>query len=252
MCIHLTKNLGVFYHLTKQPRFHRGSVYTAILYQPMKQFLLYIKIHTLTLLLVLSCTPYVRRDDVPAYTVAVLYADQQFNGATLSNEPVLVLPILTKQGVSPSDIFPERNVAELFSRFRKDIAPVPRDTFEQRYLASHDNASLRSFYIDLGKGAIVAAQTSDSAWAAVDASFTLVIRVLYAAAIRSFDNSSFRKLSMEIELWSVANRAAVWRASVTGVDRSFRFPEDKFIEGCLRAAFSKVPEFLPTVNEKDW
>jgi hypothetical protein len=203
--------------------------------------------------LLLVCTPYVSRQTGPAqYTVKIAYCEQHFNGASLTGQTVLVLPVLTRTGHDTGSYFSPRRQIEILQKVRNDLHYSTSYDFEKKYLSAHDSLSLYHFYQSLYKGEVVKAQTSDSIWKAMDAAYMMFVGIKYAATIRSFDGNSRRNLHVDVELWDVASGETVWRVEVIGIDKSIGTTDTRFIKGSLYEAFSKLPGYLPANNENNW
>ena len=205
------------------------------------------------LALVLDCNPYVSRQTGPAqYTVKIAYCEQHFNGASLTGQTILVLPVLTRTGHDTASYFSPQQQIEILQKVRNDLHYSTSYDFEKKYLSAHDPLSLSRFYQSLYNGEVVKAQTSDSIWKAMDAAYMMFVGIQYAATIRSFDGNSRRNLHLDVELWNVASGEAVWRVEVIGIDKSIGTTDTRFLNGSLYEAFSKLPGYLPANNENNW
>jgi hypothetical protein len=164
----------------------------------------------------------------------------------------MVLPVLTRNGHDTASFFSPRQQIEILKKVRDDLHYSTSEDFEKKYLSSHDSLSLSRFYQSLYKGEVVKAQTSDSLWKAMDASYMLFVCIRHAVTIRSFDANSRRNLRLDAELWDVASGETVWRVEVTGIDKNNGTTDARFIRGGLHEAFGKLPGYVPANNENNW
>jgi hypothetical protein len=205
------------------------------------------------LAVILNCAPYVPpRSGAAQYTAKIAYCEEHFNGASLTRRAVVVFPALTRTGHDSAAYLSPQQQIEILKKVRNDLHYSTPDDFEKKYLSMHDSLSLSRFYQSLYKGKVVEAQTSDSVWKAMDASYMLFVRIRYAVAIRSFDGNSRRNLQMDAELWDVASGENLWRVEVTGIDKGLETNDARFLKGGLYEAFRKLPGFLPANNENNW
>jgi hypothetical protein len=203
--------------------------------------------------LVLDCAPYALRQTSPAqYTAKVAYCEEHFNGASLTGQSLLVLPVLTRTGRDTASYFSPQRQIEMLQKVRDDLHFFTSDAFEKKYQSMHDSLSLARFYQSLYKGEVIEAQTSDSIWKAMDASYVAFVRIRYAVTIRGFDGNFRKNLHLDAELWDVAAGETVWRVEVTGINTSNGTTDARFLKGGLYEAFSKLPGYLPANNENNW
>jgi hypothetical protein len=200
-----------------------------------------------------GCAPYIARQaDAVHFTAKIAYCEEHFTGASLTGQTVLVLPILTRSGPDTGSYCSPRQQIEILQKVRNDLHIIMSGDFEKKYLSMHDELSLERFYQSLYKGEVVRAQTSDSIWKAMDATYMMFVGIQYAATIRSFDGNSQRNLRLDAELWDVAAGQTVWRVDVTGIDKGMATTDARFIKGGLFEAFGKLPGYLPANNENNW
>jgi hypothetical protein len=202
-----------------------------------------------------GCTFYVRHIEPARYTVKILYSNEQLSGAALSGQSVLLLPILTRDGPDTTHFPTPREQSCMVGKVRDDLRFIFPQTFEKRYRdseAGRDSGSLDRFFGNLYNGNVMAIQTSDSIWKAVDADFLIVVRIKYAATIRGFDGNASRRLIMEIELWNVAAIEAALRIEVIGFENRPGVTDVQFVMGALKEAYGALPGYLPANNETDW
>lgn len=207
----------------------------------------------LTLALALGCATSPLRKTGPAqYTARIIYCNEHFNGASLSDQTLLVFPVLSRTGHDTASYFSPEKQIEILQKVRKDLRFSRWNAFEKKYLFLHDSLSLSRFYQSLYKGEVVKLQTSDSIWKAMDAPYMLFARIRYAVTIRSFDGNSRRNLHLDVELWDVSSCEAVWRVEASGLDASNEMTDARFLSRGLFEAFSKLPGYVPANNENTW
>jgi hypothetical protein len=188
------------------------------------------------------------------YTVTLHYSSDRLSGKAFAGQSILILPVLTRDGPDTARFPSPSAIARFLQENRHDLQFVYPAAFEKKYrltTSGRDTAAMDRFYRSLYNGEMMAVQTSDSIWKAVDAAYLLSLRVTYAAAIRGFDGTVSKRLTMEAELWEVAASEAVWRSEVVGVERNAG-PDNRFILGAIKKVLGAIPGFLPATNEKDW
>jgi hypothetical protein len=187
-----------------------------------------------------------------SFIANISYQESSFTGASLSNQTVLLLPILTKNGPDASSSLDPIQIAKILLKVRPDVEPVTRDEFEARYKALHDSVSLTDFYRLLYESDIVALQNCDSVWGQMKTAFCIVSRIKSALKIKGFDNSVKRRMAFETELWRVDSAEAVARFEVQCSSRGEKLSDADFVRAAVQAAFEKLPLFAPANNERDW
>jgi hypothetical protein len=163
-----------------------------------------------------------------------------------------MFPAVYGKGKDTTTLFSAQQQIEILQKVRSDLHFETSETFSQNYTDAHDTASLNRFYQALLSGKIVEAQTSDSIWKSMDASFMLFVRVKYAVRIKSFDGNWRKNVKMDVELWNVASQETVWRLDLTGLARTAELSDAQFMKSALIAAFCKVPGYVPENNESVW
>lgn len=187
------------------------------------------------------------------YTVTLQYSSDRLNGNALTGQSLLILPVLTRSGPDTARFPSPSSIAGFLQENHDDLQFVYPEEFEKKYRSTsgHDATAMDRFYRSLFNREMLAVQTSDSIWKAVDAHYLLSLRVTYAAVVRGFDGMVNKRITMEAELWEVAASEAVWRSEVVGVERGAG-ADRTFILGAVRKVLGAIPGFLPANNEKDW
>jgi len=211
----------------------------------------YIAIFTVYLLLS-GCFPAVRREVGASYGVTVAYATTSFTGDKFSGVTVLMLPVLTAGGSAVSAALSPGRQGEVLQKVRPDLHVLFADRFENKYLSMHSARSLSDFYGRLYNNEVVAVQTSDSVWKTMEGAYLFVSKLKYAAAIRGFDGNIRKRLSIEAEIWDIAQSEAVWRAELQGADDGIGRSDDAFMAGAFAAIFLKMPGEAGADTETDW
>jgi hypothetical protein len=187
-----------------------------------------------------------------SYTATVLYQQRSFSGGSLSEQTVLVLPVLTKQGLDTTPALSPAKIGKLLQGARGDVEPVTKEEFETRYSARHDTASLSSFYRLLFKGSVVALANADSVWKEMKTAYCFAARITNAITVKGFNSTVTRRMNMETELWDVDSAEVVLRIQVQASARGERITDAQFIGAALTAAFEKLPAFAPSTNGQNW
>ena len=203
-------------------------------------------------LLTIGCAPALRSDRRASYAVSVVYTNRTFTNDEFAGQSILVLPVLTDHGPSASASMSAQSQTALLRNIRNDLQVIPPEIFEKTYLSTNSRQSLAGFYRDLFGGNVIAAETSDSVWKAISAAYLFTVKLRYAAAVRGFDGNTHKHLSMEAELWKVAEAEAVWRAELNGDDKGSGQSDAEFVAGAFSALFFKFPGVSSLDDEKDW
>ena len=198
------------------------------------------------------CTPAPQTAPAVTYNAEISYQQQWFSGGSLTDESLLILPVLTASGADTTSALSGRHIGKLFQAARPDVEPVTKEEFETRYATDHDTASLSAFYRLLFKGAMVPLANSDSVWKEMKTAYCLATRVTNALTIRDFNGVVKRRMILETELWNVDSAEAVLRISVQASAMSQALTDAEFIKAALAAAFEKLPVFAPASNEQNW
>jgi hypothetical protein len=208
---------------------------------------------SMCVILYFRCSPNtLHRAGLTEFWANPIYCEEHFSGASLSNQTLLMFPAVYGKGKDTTTLFSAQQQIEILQKVRSDLHFETSETFSQNYTDAHDTASLNRFYQALLSGKIVEAQTSDSIWKSMDASFMLFVRVKYAVRIKSFDGNWRKNVKMDVELWNVASQETVWRLDLTGLARTAELSDAQFMKSALIAAFCKVPGYVPENNESVW
>lgn len=193
------------------------------------------------------------------YQAEVLYERSGFDGWSVSGGSILVLPVLTSDGIDTTGVlnpnaqrgWVRRWGGETQKRFefRRDFEAAVADSLGRDYL--------EQFYSELAAGDVVSLQSRIEVWNAIDPRYVLVPRVVYAARIKGFDGTPRRKVRLEGELWDSDSAEVVWRVSVIGVSRDQRIEDDRFLRGALRSMYSALPNAAypgtdPAGKRQEW
>jgi hypothetical protein len=197
------------------------------------------------------CSP---RPDSTAvtYDATITFQDPFFSGASLSEVPVLILPIVKRNMFDTSETVSPLVITQLLQTVRKDIVPVYKSDFEAAYLAKYDSTKLADFYKSLCAGDMLALANSETVWKQMHVSYCCVTRMKNAVTIKDFDDIVKRRMILETELWNADSSAVVFRVEVKAGARGARMKDDEFVKAALNAAFAKLPVFSPANNEKNW
>jgi hypothetical protein len=202
--------------------------------------------------LVCLCAPAARNGPEASYDAEISYQERSFSGGSLTDQTVLILPVMTKAGLDTTTALSPQNIGRLFQAARPDVEPVTKEEFETRYSIRHDTASLPAFYRLLFKGSVVAAANSDSVWKEMKTAYCFAARITNALTIRGFNGLVKRRMNMETELWDVDSAEAVLRIRVQATAQGEAMTDAEFIRRALAAAFEKLPVFAPSSNEQNW
>ena len=188
------------------------------------------------------------------YFAEVLFKNKTFNGSTLSDAPLLLLPLVTVAGLDSNALYGPSRQAAWFKRERKDCVPVITRTFEDSLRSWGDSVSARQFYAALLKDSVLAVQNNDTLWSALkkNAPHIMVVRIINAARIKDFRGMLKRRASLEAAIWDTEKREVVWRAHVRASAMDKNLSDGEFVWSAISAVFSQLPASVPGSNELGW
>ena len=197
------------------------------------------------------CSP---KTDAPAvtYDATITFQDPYFSGVSLSEVPVLILPVVKNNAFDTSESVSPLAIAQLLQIVRKDVVPVYKKEMEEAYLAKYDSATLADFYTNLCAGKMLALANNETVWKQMHVSYCCVTRMKNAVTIKDFDGIVKRRMILETELWNTDSAAVAFRVEVKAGARGARITDVEFVKAALNAAFAKLPVFSPANNEKNW
>jgi len=183
---------------------------------------------------------------------STLYQLHSFAGTSLSNETVLVLPILTRNGPDTLAALSAREIGKLLREKRGDVEPVTPGEFEAHCKALFGPELPGNFYKQLYASNVVAVSNSDSVWKQMKTGYCSVTRIAKGLRVRGLEGALTRRMTLETELWNVDSAEAVWRVQVECVAKGEHLTDADLVREALRAAFDKIPVFAPENNERNW
>ncbi|MBD3322450.1 MAG: hypothetical protein GF350_15215 [Chitinivibrionales bacterium] len=187
-----------------------------------------------------------------AYRSTLLYQSDDFDGGDFAHNTVMILPVIYENGFDTSANRSPTIQAEWLMKQRPDLSFTFKEKFESRYRSAYGFSGLNQFYRALYNGDVVAAQTSDSIWTAMEADFLLVTAIKSGAIIKDFDRNTKKRIRCETELWDIQNSEVVWRAATVGSSVNGTNSTGDFILGALFETYKSIPAFKPAMNEKNW
>ena len=197
----------------------------------------------------LSCT-------APAVSLNVktLYASSAFSSEQISNQQIMVLPVLTADGFSHMTSLDVDRQRQFLKKQRSDITLVGPDSFMTAFCAAHDSVSLARFLRSLYTADVLSTQTSDSAWKAMNEPLCMVFRLVNVAKIRAVDGIVKRRWTVLAELWNTRDVQTVWRVEVKGIDigDALHLQDDELIEASINRVWESLPAYIPSIHERNW
>lgn len=198
------------------------------------------------LLLLGDCSPRM------AGSVQVLYQDRDFNSASFSGQSIIILPLLTKNGLDHTPEISPKRFGEWLASKRSDLRMLQRTAFETEYLKKHDSLSLARFYLALWKDDMLALHSCDSIWKAMNAGCLLTFRLTNGISLKNIENRTRKQATLETELWNIDSTEVIWRVSITRASMSPKKRDTDLVWDAMTALVPLLPIYRPSVNEKNW
>jgi hypothetical protein len=186
-----------------------------------------------------------------SFSGKVLYQDVRFGSDQLSDNSLLVFPVIKRQNLDSSGAITEKVLGTWLHDRRNDLEIMYRDNFEHRLLEYYP-AWFDTFYVNLLGHNQVALQADTITWSLIDADYALMIFIKEAGRVRDFQRDIKRTIWMEAEIWSVDPVEVVWRVEVKGFERNAKTSDTDFIRRGVEKVYSLFPLYHPSLHEKTW
>jgi len=201
---------------------------------------------TFTFMNAAGCAPKV------LYTDKTLYTDPGFTGRMLSGHSVALLPVLGSKGPLQFEEDELDEVLEILSKARPDLKLIPTYGFETDFAFPNNEPLLFRFYHLLFKEEILTIKSHDSIWNRVKQDYLLVYSLRGGMSVRNLDKSVYKQFSIECELWSVRERAIVWRAQSSGASDDKRANEKRMLSESMKRLVNLIPAVQPGYGPESW
>jgi hypothetical protein len=196
------------------------------------------------ILLHLYCSP-----SPYGFSVDLLYSREKFSGSDLYERSIGICPILRDTGYYTSQFLRLEGYLEELKKMRSDLQFIPADEIERHFLNKWGMDSLKEFFNLLFKGEIASLQTRDSLWSGIKSEYYLVMRLRNASTVRTFNNVTRKRVSVEAELWNCKDQEVLWRTMVRGICNN-NVPDSKFLLEAVKHACEKLPSLLPSYGHQ--
>jgi hypothetical protein len=204
-------------------------------------------IPVLLLLCLIKCSP------VPyGFTVDLLHSQDRFSGKALNGRTIGIGPLLTGKSVDSTTLLTSPEHFKLLQKLRTDLKLVPAQDILNRFIKQQGIDSLKFFLDNLFNQNILTMQTRDSLWSALASDYYMVMRMVRASNVKTFNRSTRKRLHLEAELWKCNSMEVVWRVSVHGICVSGEIPDSRFVMEAVKKAYLKLPATLSSYGDEKW
>jgi len=186
------------------------------------------------------------------YTENTLFTDPMFTGRMLSGHSIALLPVLGPRGPLQFEEDELDEVFEMLHRARPDLKLVPTYEFETDFAFPNNEPLLFRFYHLLFKEEMIAVKNNDSIWNSVKQDYLLVYSLRGGMSVRNLNRSVYKRFNIECELWSVKERAVVWRAQSRGASDDKRTNEKVMLSESMRRLMHFIPAVQPGYGSESW
>jgi hypothetical protein len=190
-----------------------------------------------------------------AYKVEQQFLAPRYSGMSLSGHSILVLPIITRNGLDTAALRIQTEDRGPVSRIRPDLTIVFDSVFDRDYVDTYGHAAWKSLLESLSNKDVLALQNNDSLWDFFEQDFLLVMRLMNSARIKSFEGRFGQRVQMEGELWKRDTAAAqvVWRGEVVGVSTDKTVADRVFVRDAIREMIRSLPSQKgPAEKDETW
>ena len=143
-------------------------------------------------------------------------------------------------------------ISEQLRSIRPHAVVLDRKEFERQFLNFGSKNLLLQLYASLESNNMVAMATNDSIWKPIRASYFLLFRIVDGIAIRSFEGSIKRSITIETELWDVKNREVLWRVSADGTSFNTLIREEGLMQQAVSEVFKTDGISIPEKMDQHW
>jgi hypothetical protein len=197
--------------------------------------------------LVLFCSP-----PGCGFTSNNQYSRESFSGRDLGDRTIGMCPFLGIDGIDTSgSLKPYRQLINA-KKLRRDLKFTSVEGVENKIIGKLGLESLKIFYDKLSKSDMIALQTSDSVWNAIECDYYLVNRLKSGISIKSFDGASRKRLELETELWDCRTKEPVWRQSVSGICSGSDVHDAEFLNQAISRILEEIPKVKPAYDNRNW
>lgn len=197
--------------------------------------------------LLFNCNP------VPyGFSTSNLYSRTNFSGKELFEKSISICPLLKDSSFNTVHFLRSDSSFEVLRAVRKDLQFISIRKVEESFLNKLHNDSLLLFYKLLFYGDIAKLQTHDSLWNAINSDYYMVMRMVNASSVKTFNNSVRKRMQIEAELWDCRNQEVVYRTSIKGICLSGAISDGQFVMEALKKALLELPELLPSYGKESW
>lgn len=199
-----------------------------------------------SLLLCLACGSHKQ------FGVSLLYSSKRFSGAELGGRSITVSPLFTPRGVVTDGELNSQIEIEAVNKKRRTLPLLPREVFEERYIATSGEAALDSFYTCLYKGEMIALQSMEKPWKQIGSDYLMVLKLTYGLRIMSGKEKSARRLRLEGELWDCDSIEVLWRVAVDSRIMGEKNTDRQVLLDAICRVFEALPPVIPGYGKGRW
>lgn len=197
--------------------------------------------------LVLFCSP-----PGCGFTSNNQYSRESFSGRDLGDRTIGMCPFLGIDGTDTSGSLKPFRQLENARKLRRDLKFTSVEEVQNKIIGKLGMESLKTFYDQLSKCDMIALQTSDSVWNAIECDYYLVNRLRSGISIKSFDGASRKRLELETELWDCRTKEPVWRQTVSGICSGSDIQDTEFLNQAISRMLEEIPKVKPAYDDRNW
>ncbi|MBN1578615.1 MAG: hypothetical protein JW913_18775 [Chitinispirillaceae bacterium] len=194
-----------------------------------------------------SCTP-----SPFGFTLSSNYTRDRFSGRDIGGHSIGICPLLTAEGPVAGTKLPSPAVIAALRKKRPDLQFRDADNVHATLSSVLPSVTMERYYRLLFTGDVVALQSEDSLWGAVNVDYLLVVRLRHGMDIRTFNQRSRKRISIEAELWDCASMETAWRVGVIGICNRAGISDQKFLVEAFGEIVAALPTAAPSYDTKSW
>lgn len=185
------------------------------------------------------------------FTSKHLYTRNNFDGSELNEKSIGICPLLGKDLHDSVRFLSSDSQFLVLKNTRPDLYLISVKETEKQFLNILSHDSLMYFYNKLQQSGIISLQTDNVLWDAIKTDYYLVIRMINASSITTFNKNVRKRLNLEAELWNCKEREVVWRTGMRGIGLSKDISDKYFIMEAIKKLLLEIPVLLPSNNGGD-
>lgn len=190
----------------------------------------------------------------PATQFSVMrgYVKKQFSGRDLNGQPIVLMPLITGQGIERGEDYSPSVLINEVNKNRPDLRLQRPEKFLERYENRYGGDALDSLALHFFKNAMVALQTNERIWKEVGAGYVMVLKLTFGLKTKSLDDRTVRQMRIEGELWDCDSSEVVWRAIVDSRSKGTVKSDKEILLKAVVKLFGAMPQVLEGYGKGRW